>query len=370
MVLHGPFCGCNSVMDNKQLDYIIVGQGLAGTTLAWQLHALGQRVAVINTHQPNSSSMVAAGLYNPVTGRKMVKTWLADRLFPAIEPFYEQLQQLTGQQFLHPVRVYRPFVAVQEQNEWHERAATPVFAPYVAQVHSAPQYAAYQADPLGGICLGMSGYLDVPAFLLAMRQWFTSQGMYIEGHFEAGNLQLTEEALTYGNFTARGLIFCEGTAAQQNPWFGWLPFRPVKGQTMLLAANAPLQHIVNRGVFVIPKAPNRLKVGATYQHHDSTPDPTAEGLQQLTGKLNQLMQMPYEVVGQSAGIRPATADRRPFLGRHPAHKQLAIMNGLGSKGVSLAPYFAGQLAAHLVNGAPLQQEVNIHRFFSLYYKHQ
>ena len=81
--------------------------------------------------------------------------------------------------------------------------------------------------------------------------------------------------------------------------------------------------------------------------------------------LNRILKIPYKVVDHLVGIRPANIDRRPFVGLHPIHPQLGICNGMGTKGCSLAPYFALQLINHIEMGAELNKEANIERFYHL-----
>lgn len=51
------------------------------------------------------------------------------------------------------------------------------------------------------------------------------------------------------------------------------------------------------------------------------------------------MKIPYNVVEHKAGVRPSVSDRRPVLGPCKDYEQLVVFNGLGTKGVSLAPFF-------------------------------
>ena len=70
-----------------KIDFLLIGQGLAGSALGYRLKKAGKKIKLIDLPSENKSSRVAAGLYNPVTGRKMVKTWNADLLSPEIQPF-------------------------------------------------------------------------------------------------------------------------------------------------------------------------------------------------------------------------------------------------------------------------------------------
>ena len=75
-----------------EIDFLLIGQGLAGSALGYRLKKAGFKIKLLDQPDLNQSTKIAAGLYNPVTGRKMVKTWNADQLFPEIEPFYQELE--------------------------------------------------------------------------------------------------------------------------------------------------------------------------------------------------------------------------------------------------------------------------------------
>src|SRR5688572_337382 len=111
--------------DTIRVDFIIVGQGLAGSAVALQLINRGKKILVIDRPIANSSSRVAVGLFNPITGRNLVKTWLADQLFPCFHRFYRDAETLTGKKFFHSLPLYRPFGSIEEQNEWMAKSADP-----------------------------------------------------------------------------------------------------------------------------------------------------------------------------------------------------------------------------------------------------
>src|SRR5690606_2397630 len=110
-----------------EVDYIIVGQGLAGSAVAIQLLKHHKRIVVFDDPTANVSSRIAAGLFNPVTGKKMARTWLADELFPYLATYYREVEALTGSRFFYPMPIYRPFISVEEQNEWMARSVDSAF---------------------------------------------------------------------------------------------------------------------------------------------------------------------------------------------------------------------------------------------------
>jgi glycine oxidase len=348
-----------SVTSSASFDYIIVGQGLAGSCLAIQLLEQGKRILVIDQYDAHSATQVAAGLFNPITGRVMSKTWKADLLFPYLHDFYRKSERLTGGKFFHSMSLYRPFISVEEQNEWMGKSANPEFAEYLDSVHINPLQPDQVKNPYGGLKLKQCGYLDTVAFTRAVRKYITHNATLLEEHFDEDALTFTETGITYKGYQAKKLVLCQGVQTLSGKLFSWLPIRQLKGETLTLQTDHIISTIYNRGVYVVPGI---WKVGATYQANDRTQATTENARTELTEKLEELVAFPYNIITQSWGMRPTTPDRKPILGVHPQYTQAVVFNGLGTKGVSLAPYFSGVLAAALENGAPINKEVDIDRY--------
>ena len=346
----------------SEIDYLIVGQGLAGSVLSYHLLEKGLSIRVINETKKQTASWVAAGLYNPITGRKMVKTWQADMLFPYLQTFYAELESVIERKVLHPMPIYRPFASVAEQSDWAGKSGNTELTSYVREVFYQSHYEEYIHDALGGIVLDQCGYVDVPALLEGCRQYLKAQAVYEEGRFDPSALHFESDSVVYQQWKARRIIFCDGAEGPQNSFFSWLPFQPVKGEILLIRPEKKVDIIFNRGVFIVPYG-DFCKVGSTYDHQNLTFDPTTRGRVTLVQKLDQLLKIPYTIEGQVAGVRPATRDRHPFVGVHPQQKTLAVFGGLGTKGVSLAPYFARQLVALLTENRPVAAAVDIRRYY-------
>lgn len=339
------------------VDYIIVGQGLAGSCLALQLMEQGKKVVVIDRKHENSATAIAAGLFNPITGRNMSKTWLADVLFPYLHEFYARAEQLTSSTFFHPMSLYRPFVSIEEQNEWMGKSANASLSDYVEAVHTSPIEEHQVQNEFGGLMLKQCGYVNTVLFSEAVRKYMLQTNILLDEDFREEELLIESDTVQYLQYKAKKIIFCQGELSGK--LFSWLPIRPLKGETLTISTPAEVSKIYNRGVYVVPGI---WKVGATYQFNDITRSITEGGLHELKSKLDELVCFPYSVVAQSWGMRPTTPDRRPILGPHPEHQNVVIFNGLGTKGVSLAPYFSKVLATWLENGTPVNKEVDIHRY--------
>jgi glycine/D-amino acid oxidase-like deaminating enzyme len=163
------------------------------------------------------------------------------------------------------------------------------------------------------------------------------------------------------------LILCTGYEIQQSRFFGWIPIAPIKGEILHLGLTENFETIYNKSCFIIPLGNGIYKAGSTYDREDITEMPTQKGMNEISQKLDTLLKMNYEIVAHKAGIRPGTVTRRPLIGFHPVYHHMSIFNGLGTKGVSLAPFFSDQFVNCLEEGNNLNEEVDIKKYYSLYF---
>ncbi|MEP1258774.1 FAD-binding oxidoreductase [Algoriphagus sp.] len=345
-----------------EIDFLLIGQGLAGTALAYRLKQAGKKIKIIDQPGANNSSRVAAGLFNPVTGRKMVKTWKADSLFPVIKPFYKELEKLTDRKFLTEKAIYRPFLTIEEQNEWMGNSADPGFEAYLEQIFSDSQ-SEHLKDPYGGVMLRNSGWLHINNLLDAMASYFKEE-LLLE-RFDEDSLKRENEFWNYKEIKTKSVVYCNGLGAMNSRFFNYLPFAPVKGEIVEGKQDFTPDYVVNRGVFRVHLGEGVHRVGSTYTKHDLDVGATEAAKKEILDKLTELVKLPVqETVSHRTGIRPATRDRKPFLGKHPAELGVYLFNGFGAKGVSLIPYFSEQMAEYLLNDKAIDSEVDIARYFN------
>lgn len=293
----------------------------------------------------------------------MTKTWLADRLFPALHQYYREAEELTGSAFLHAMPIYRPFLSIEEQNEWMGKSSDRAYAPFIREVLKGPAMVGVN-DPMGGLLLDQCGFLDTNSYVESVRTLVAREQTYLESLIGEMDVVVGHDAVRYRNYEARVAIFCTGVHATS--WFRWLPVRPLKGETLQVSTGLTPQWIVNRGAYMVPHG-DGWRAGATYNQTDREPGITEQSRAELKAAVEELIHLPFSVTGQQWGFRPTTPDRRPLLGRHPEYHNMWTFNGLGTKGVSLAPYFSAELISALENGVPLNKDVDIERYKSLYW---
>lgn len=326
----------------------------------------GKKVLVIDRPSENVCSVVAAGLFNPITGKFLRKSWMAETLFPFLFEFYQEAELLCKHSFLFRFPIYRPFESAEEQNDWMAQSEGGAVKSFVKSIYASAHWPHQVHNPFGGLLIDQSGYLDVNHFLEGVRGVLIKNQSFLDERFHFPGLVVSSTNITYRTVEAGGIIFCEGARVSENAFFRWLPVKPMKGEVLTIEMNDHPAAIFNRGVYVVPSGGNRYNVGATYQHPPFAEGVTDAGKKELESKLVALLAMPYHGVGGKWGVRPTSSDRRPMLGCHPVHRNVFIFNGLGTKGVSLAPYFANHLAGALNAEHEIMPQVNIQRFYPLY----
>ena len=350
----------------KEIDYIIVGQGLAGSFLSYHLLQHGQRIRIFGSMSKNSSSQVAAGLFNPVTGKRNVLTWKANQLFPYLHHFYPNLEREFNATFYHPIHMYKLFTSAAEINDLTGKSTLESYKPFIHSFHQQGFYAEIVNDFLGGVELKQTGYVNTNTLLKEFRKYFVKNQVYNESFFDTNSLILDNEKVSFKELIAKKVIYCEGPEAVQNKYFNWLPFNLVKGELLDIECDHQIDMIINKDIFILPLTNKIYRVGATYDRENIDNKLTDKGRNFLINRLEKIIKSTYTVKRQSAGIRPASKDRRPFLGLHPEFKTLGIFNGLGSKGISLAPYLSEKLTNYLIFNEEIDHEVNIFRYYQLY----
>ena len=348
----------------QNYNYIIIGQGLAGTILAQTLLKENKSVLIIDDASLSQASKIAAGLYNPVVFKRLVKSWLADELLPFMDEFYTDAEKQLNTNFYFKKKIVKPFAEAQERTLWEKKVNEEV-GKYLSKTIHDDFLNDIIYNPLGVSEIVHGGNLNTALFLESFRNYFKQNNFLLEEKFDYNQLIISDNSVSYKNIIADKIIFCEGFKTIDNPYFSWLPFKLTKGEIITVKIpNADIneEFVINKGVFILPLGNKIYKVGATYEWTDLTEQTTEKGRNDLVDKFKKAIKVPFEIINHEAGIRPTVIDRRPLIGLHPQHKSLAVFNGMGTKGVMLAPYFANHFVDFLADKIALNKEVDIERF--------
>lgn len=339
---------------------IIVGAGIAGLSIAYQLdkHQIPYQIYDTGTNQ---SSRIAAGIINPVVFRRMALSWRISELLPEAIKFYRELEKKYNQKYLYQIPIRRAFAHQQEIDLWKKKLEDPAYNNFLKPIEEEDLSIQSIEHSFGTGVVKESYWIDTKRLLDDWHDELKSKGNLITTVFDYSKIQLDQNK--YDGKEYAKVIFCEGYHGIENPFFNYLPLQATKGE-LLTVKNTfiPENESFNYKCFILPIGNHEFKVGATYSWNSPNVFLTEEAKTELKSHFENLVKSEYRVIHHEAGVRPTVLDRRPLLGEHPIHKNLMIYNGLGAKGYLITPRLAKEFIDYLLNQSELDHEINIKRY--------
>ncbi len=342
-------------------DFIIVGAGLAGLMFAEKALREGRTFIIFEDESQHSSS-VAAGVYNPVSLKRLSGISDAQQQLDTMHGYLQSIASRLNQHFDNPTPLLRRFASIEEQNNWFHACEKPSLNAFLSDRLVSESFDGI-ISPFGFGLVKHTGWVNTRKLLADFRNYLASQQVLIKEAFVHSELVFTPQLVSYREIDARHIVFAEGFGMSRNPFFNRLPLNGTKGEVLVIEApGIRADAIVKADVFLVPLGNYTYRVGATYNWSDKSSVPTNEGRAELEQKLRQLIDCDFKIISHEAGIRPTTKDRKPLLGTHPHFPALHLLNGLGTRGVMLGPAMANLLYDHIESRRQLPREVDINRF--------
>jgi len=343
-------------------DYIIVGQGVAGSILDFYLRKNGLQGVVIDNGHKDAASKVAAGVINPLTGRKYVKSWMIDDLLPRAQEIYGQLSKLIGVPLFHHRNILRSLYNAKEENEWELKTSMEESLQFRVEKARLEGYENLinEASSYGELNGGMQVHL--PVLIKAYKQFLAKYKFIVQQEFDFDKLKIHEAYVEYETLKAEMIIFAEGYRVKSNPYFSHLAHEPSKGEALIIKVeNGNVDKILKQKLSFVPFGDGIFWVGSGYEWDFKNADPTTSEKEKMIKILNDNLKVPYEIIDHIAAVRPTVLDRRPYIGPHYNHHNVFIFNGFGTKGASLVPYWAEHLMRHICFKEPISPHVSLDR---------
>ena len=349
----------------RKVDYIIVGQGVAGSCMAMKLIKEKKSFIVIDHHFHNASS-IAGGIFNPVVLKRFSIVWNASKQIERLKEVFTDFENLLHKKYIYNFPVYRIFNDEQEKKTWLKKANShPDLIDYLSIDTEQLNNFSSIDSPIGSGEVLHTGRIDLMNLIKDFKDYLQINDLFIKEEFDFNLLKLEDNKASYKNIEADRIIFAEGFNILNNPYFKNLPIIGVKGEVLKVKTNAILPDAVVKGKeFLMPLENNEFFVGATYDRDHVNYDNTIEAKEYLTTGVKQFLKSDIEVVEQHASIRPTVVDRRPIIGEHPEFKQLVCLNGMGTRGTMLAPVMVDDLYNFLELNKPIDKEADITRFYN------
>jgi len=351
-------------------DVLIVGFGVAGAMISWNwIKKLGGSALVVDNCPASNATRAAAGILNPVTGKRLVKSWNVDALLPAARETYREIEQALGISCFHNKTIRRIYQSEEEVKRWQKRSRQEHYQSFLGDTYAPNTLPDPLHDELGSFDILGVGNLDTDRFLDAMIRWAREQKILQAETFDHAKLKLEGRGIRYGGFSFDQVIFCEGYRVRDNPWFNWLPFNHAKGEILEFEGlGIEVDRIISKHKWLLPMGEDRYISGSTWSWEHLNEEQTPQGrtalLQGLKAMLGETDSL--KITEHRAGIRPCTRDRFPYLGTHPERQNLHVFNGFGSKGALLTPLMAQEFCNYVSTGDPFNTEADIKRVIDHY----
>ena len=342
----------------KKIDFIIIGQGIAGTVLAYELLKRKKKILVIDKFQKNTSSRIALGIYNPLVLKWFTKSWMAELQLKVLVSFLNDFQKDFNVKINHQDNIYKMLDTNYVVNNWNEKQSSPNRKDFMS---SKLQYLDGVQHPFGTVL--NSGWVDTSLMLKTFRSHLIKNNLVIDEYFTSDDLKFEKKAIEYKNFSSKYIVFCEGSNVNTNPFFKNLKFKMTKGEIIhFKSSDLKLNNVTHSGIITIPISKDIYYSGATFNWDIKDLTPTETAKNEIIEKVKKMKSFSYTLIDQKVAIRPSTEDRRPIIGNHRKYKNVYLMNGLGSRGILLSPYLANELCFNILENKKINSEISVDRF--------
>lgn len=339
---------------------LIIGQGLAGTALGWQLWERGVNFLIVDRDEAVTSSKVAAGLITPITGMRLTVSWRYETFYREALRFYRRCGKRLGQRFLFPRGYVRLLRNEAEMVKWQKRSCDGETTRFVHPRAPELDTQVFQ-EPANGFQQRHAAWLDTAGFLQASREFFEGLDAWTQADVRHEEVRDDANGVEWNGQRFSHVIWAQGWSAARHPLFDWVPFQSAMGTILTVKADLEGERrIVNRGCWLLPRGDGTVRAGSTYKWTFGDANvPSPAQVAGLEATLRGLLKVPAEVIGEQTAVRPIIKNRQALMGAHPAHPRVAFLNGLGSKGSLRAPWLARHLIEHLLDGAALDEALDL-----------
>ncbi len=320
-----------------QTDILIVGKGLAGAWLSHYLKSYGLQVICISSPQKQAASAIASGLITPFTGLRYAQphNFIRDRAF-ALNAY---------RKFVTPVNLSMidMFENAGLESAFHKRKGAGLKIVSAKDLHELEQFNfEHGAGKIEDVWL-----IEVEEFLHKIMV----DVVQVEEEFSPELLSVQKNEVVYKNITAQKIVFCTGHQLAHHIFFKELPFVPVKGEALLIHCPQLSRKYIWKNTFtLVPWTNNLWWAGASFEREFDDMMPSNFFRKECEAWLQRCLKLPFQIAGHVAGVRPSLASRQPVAGFLENQPGIGLLNGLGTKGFLLAPYYANMLARNIAFG--------------------
>ncbi len=346
---------------SQTYDSIIIGQGLAGSILAYRLLISGKKVLVIDNQHHGSSSKVAAGIINPITGYRLITNVLLSKQRECSLRLYKELEKLLNQKLVSELKQFRLLKSEEQASFWEKRKNHSTYKDYAGDSFSS--FEPFLKNDFGVVEIHKTLRIHTSELLLNLKQWLIKNNSYLVQKIHHHKIEVSTNKITIGQLESQNIIFCEGYQVRHNPWWKHLPFKLSKGEILKVELDRPINAMLNWRQWLVPDSESgkTALLGANYEwgefSNEDACNVTSEAREYLMMRLANNTKLNAKLIEQTAGVRPTPTHRYPYIGSHKESSNVFCFNGFGSKGCLTIPYYSSLFADHLIKNTPLPEDV-------------
>ena len=309
-----------------KFDFIIVGQGIAGTSFAFELLQRNKSFIIVDKYRNNSSSRVALGIYNPLVLKWLTKVWNIEEKLSYFSLFYHSLSSFLKIKIDYNIGLYKFLDTIYHQNSWTTKSISSGRSQYMSQEFYKLDNPMLRNNKPYGLVKN-AGRIDIKLLLDLFRKYCVDNNQLISEQFNYSDIKIKKDTINFKEIQSDQIIFCEGNRLNENPYFNYLNLKPTKGEVLTIySKQLKLNKIIHLGGLLVPLGNHYYSVGSTYDWIDiNNYSPTTEGKENLISILNKIITCEYTIIDHTASLRPSTIDRRALIGSHKQYKNMYIL---------------------------------------------
>ena len=346
---------------SNNYDYIVIGQGLAGSILAYRLIERGRNVLVIDNQHHGSSSKVAAGIINPITGNRLITNVLFKQQREISLDLYSELESLFTQKLVTELKQFRLLRSAEQTEFWDKRKVHSSYQDFVGE--SFATLGPFVDNDFEIVEIHKTLRIHTLELLSGFKKWFSDRHSYLAKKIDYRAIHISQNKVKIDSLESKNIIFCEGYQVIHNPWWNHLPFKLSKGEILKIQVDKPIDSMLNWRQWLVPDSNNgkELLLGTNYEWGDFLVEDSLQTSEvakdYLLMSLEKNTNLKAKILEQQAGIRPTPTHRYPYMGSHKKLTNVFCFNGFGSKGCLTIPYYSELLANYLIDNVALPVDV-------------
>lgn len=343
----------------ETVEYIIAGAGYAGVFMAHQLIKENKTFKIFYDGT-ESASQISAGVCNPVILKRFNTFWKSKEQVAYLDHVFSEIQSYTGTNYLVRENVVRIFHNDEEKKQWLKRSQNEDLQDYLD-----PDFIKLGCvdNANGAGLVNHSCRINVGRFFTDMLNYLREHHYMVEEKLDYQSIDLINNQ--YKNLFFSKIIFCEGIASNDNPFFNTVPVQPNKGHCLRIKLAGEVDPFtIKKKHFLFDLAGTDYYYGGTYDRFDKSSDINSDSVDELRSGLQEIYKGHFVMQEVKTAFRATVADRRPILGSHRQYKNLFIFNGLGARGVYNGSYFSKVLFDYLEKDGELDPEIDVKRFYN------